>query len=41
VFLDDVTANIDAARAVGMTAVLFTDNRQAIPALQRVLGGGR
>jgi putative hydrolase of the HAD superfamily len=30
VLLDDLVANVDGARAVGMRAVLFSDNRQAI-----------
>ena len=39
VFLDDLPANVDAARTVGMTAIRFTDNRQAIVALERALCG--
>jgi putative hydrolase of the HAD superfamily len=34
VFLDDHPANVDAARALGLGAVLFTDAAQARPALQ-------
>jgi putative hydrolase of the HAD superfamily len=37
-FLDDVAANIDAARALGIHAVLFENNEQAIPALEHILG---
>jgi epoxide hydrolase-like predicted phosphatase len=34
VLLDDVQANVDGARAVGMSAVTFANNRQAIADLQ-------
>ena len=34
VLLDDVQINVDGARAVGMRAITFTDNRQAIADLQ-------
>jgi epoxide hydrolase-like predicted phosphatase len=37
VLLDDVQANVDGARAVGMSAVTFTDNRQAIAQLEALL----
>lgn len=37
VFLDDVPANVDGARAVGMTAIRFADTRQAVGDLERVL----
>ena len=35
--LDDVPANIDGARAVGMHAVLFTDTAQAIADLEALM----
>ncbi|GAC1317408.1 MAG: HAD-IA family hydrolase [Thermoleophilaceae bacterium] len=38
VFLDDIEANCDAARALGMTAVHFRENEQAIAELDRALG---
>ncbi len=41
VFLDDVPANVEAARTLGLTAILFADTRQAIAELDRVLGSDR
>jgi putative hydrolase of the HAD superfamily len=40
VLLDDVEANVDGARAVGMRAIAFVDNRQAIADLQDLLARG-
>jgi putative hydrolase of the HAD superfamily len=37
-FLDDIEVNCDAARALGMTAVRFHDNEQAIAELDSALG---
>jgi putative hydrolase of the HAD superfamily len=37
-FVDDVLVNIDAARAMGMSAVHFRDNEQAIPEICDTLG---
>jgi putative hydrolase of the HAD superfamily len=37
-FLDDIEVNCEAARALGMTAVRFHDNDQAIAELEAVLG---
>jgi putative hydrolase of the HAD superfamily len=37
-FLDDIEVNCDAARALGMTAVRFHDNEQAIAELEAALG---
>ena len=37
VFLDDVQANVDAARAVGMKAITFSANAQAIAELEAYL----
>jgi putative hydrolase of the HAD superfamily len=37
-FLDDIEVNCDAARALGMKAVRFHDNEQAITELDAVLG---
>jgi epoxide hydrolase-like predicted phosphatase len=37
-FLDDIEVNCDAARALGMTAVRFHDNDQAITELNAALG---
>jgi putative hydrolase of the HAD superfamily len=37
-FLDDIEVNCEAARALGMTAVRFHDNDQAIAALDEALG---
>jgi putative hydrolase of the HAD superfamily len=36
-FVDDVEANIDGARALGLTAVHFRDNEQAIPEIREAL----
>jgi putative hydrolase of the HAD superfamily len=36
-FVDDVLINIEAARAIGMKAVLFRDNEQAIPEIRTAL----
>ncbi len=38
-FVDDIDVNCDTARALGMTAVWFRDNRQAIPEIEAALGG--
>ncbi len=38
VFLDDIEINCDAARALGMSAVRFHDNDQAIAELEAALG---
>jgi epoxide hydrolase-like predicted phosphatase len=40
VLLDDFEVNCEGARAVGMRAVRFDSNAQALPELQRVLGEG-
>ena len=40
VLLDDFEVNCEGARAVGMRAVRFESNAQALPELQRVLGEG-
>lgn len=37
VFLDDAQACVDGARAAGMHAVLYRDNRQAIDEIRRLL----
>jgi putative hydrolase of the HAD superfamily len=37
-FLDDIEVNCDAARALGMTAIRFHDNEQAIAELNAALG---
>jgi putative hydrolase of the HAD superfamily len=37
-FLDDIEVNCDAARELGMTAVRFTENDQAIAELESALG---
>jgi epoxide hydrolase-like predicted phosphatase len=37
-FLDDVAANVEGARRVGMTAIQFLDTRQAITEVSRRLG---
>jgi putative hydrolase of the HAD superfamily len=34
VFVDDIEVNVDAARALGMSAVHFRDNDQAIPEIE-------
>ncbi len=39
VFVDDVEPNVTAARDVGMTAVLFTGNDQAIADIEAHLAG--
>jgi putative hydrolase of the HAD superfamily len=39
-FIDDVEVNIDAARDLGMRAVHFRDNEQAIPEIEAELDGG-
>jgi putative hydrolase of the HAD superfamily len=36
-FVDDLPVNVDAALAIGMTAVHFQTNDQAIPAIREVL----
>ena len=36
-FVDDVDVNCDTARALGMRAVHFVDNEQAIPAIEAAL----
>jgi HAD superfamily hydrolase (TIGR01509 family) len=36
-FIDDLEINVDAAREVGMSAVHFVDNEQAIPEIRTVL----
>jgi epoxide hydrolase-like predicted phosphatase len=38
VFVDDIEINCEAARALGMTAVRFADNDQAIAELEAALG---
>jgi epoxide hydrolase-like predicted phosphatase len=38
-FLDDVQANVDGARAVGMRAITFLDTRQAISDIEAQLSG--
>jgi putative hydrolase of the HAD superfamily len=40
-FVDDVEVNVNAARALGMRAVHFRDNEQAIPEIEAALDGGR
>jgi putative hydrolase of the HAD superfamily len=37
-FVDDVLANVEAARELGMTAIHFRDNDQAIDEIERALG---
>ncbi len=37
IFIDDIEVNITAARELGMTAVHFQDNDQAIPEIRRAL----
>jgi putative hydrolase of the HAD superfamily len=39
-FVDDVEVNIEAARKLGMAAVHFRSNDQAIPEIQAALDGG-
>lgn len=41
VFLDDVQACVEGARAIGMEAVRFVNNRQAITELESLLGRAR
>ncbi len=38
VFLDDVVANVEAARALGIHGVLFENNEQALRELNHILG---
>jgi putative hydrolase of the HAD superfamily len=38
-FIDDVEVNIDAARAMGMQAIHFQTNEQAIPEIEAALDG--
>jgi FMN phosphatase YigB (HAD superfamily) len=38
VFVDDIEINCEAARALGMSAVRFQDNEQAIAELEASLG---
>lgn len=40
-FVDDVEVNVDAALALGMQAVRFESNEQAIPEIEAALGGSR
>ena len=40
-FVDDVEVNIDTARALGMQAVHFLNNEQAISEIEAALDGGR
>ena len=39
-FVDDVEVNVEAARELGLTAVHFRDNEQAIPEIEAALDGG-
>jgi len=39
-FVDDVEVNIEAARALGLAAVHYRDNDQAIPEIEAALDGG-
>ena len=39
-FVDDVEDNVVAARELGMAAVHFRSNDQAIPEIEAALGGG-
>jgi HAD superfamily hydrolase (TIGR01509 family) len=39
-FLDDTQVCVDGARAVGMTAIRFTGNAQAIVAIESCLAAG-
>lgn len=38
IFVDDSTENVEAARAMGMHAMLFTDSRQVREEIERALG---
>jgi len=38
-FVDDVEVNVEAAREIGLAAVQFRDNEQAIPEIRRLLDG--
>jgi putative hydrolase of the HAD superfamily len=40
VFVDDIEANVEGARALGMEAVRFVDTAQAIAAIEAGLSGG-
>jgi len=40
-FVDDVEVNVDAARQLGLEAVHFRTNEQAIPEIEAVVAGGR
>lgn len=40
VFVDDLAVNCEAAREVGMTAVLFETTEQAVADIERALAGG-
>ena len=37
-FIDDLEVNIEAARHLGMSAVHFVDNEQAVPEIRAALG---
>jgi putative hydrolase of the HAD superfamily len=39
-FVDDVLVNVETARELGMTAVHFESNEQAIPELRAAVGSG-
>ena len=39
-FVDDVEVNVEAARALGLAAVHYRDNEQAIPEIEAALDGG-
>jgi putative hydrolase of the HAD superfamily len=39
-FVDDVEVNVDAARELGMRAVHFQSNEQAVPEIEAALDGG-
>lgn len=41
VFVDDLEPNCEAARALGMTAVLYRDPDQAIPEIEAALSGNK
>ena len=38
-FIDDVDVNVEAAREIGLSAVHFRDNEQAIPEIRQLLDG--